>query len=43
MEVSLTGQNLFDGGHGEFTSPLTRTQFGRAVFLKIVTRFDRHD
>jgi len=43
MEVSLTGQNLFDGGHGEFTARLTRTQFGRAVFLKIVTRFDRHD
>jgi iron complex outermembrane receptor protein len=39
MELSLTGQNLFDGGHAEFRDPLTRTEFGRAGFFKVVARF----
>lgn len=32
-------QNLFSGGHAEFTDPATRPQFGRSVFLKVVGRF----
>jgi iron complex outermembrane receptor protein len=39
LELSVTGQNLFDGGHGEFTDVSTRTEFGRNVFFKIVARF----
>lgn len=40
-EISLTGQNLLGGGHGEFTEVLTRTEAGRGVFLNFVTRFHR--
>jgi iron complex outermembrane receptor protein len=43
LEVSLTAQNLFDHGHGEFTAASTRTEFGRSVFIKISNRFGRHD
>jgi iron complex outermembrane recepter protein len=43
LEVSLTAQNLFDRGHGEFASAATRTEFGRSVFIKISNRFGRHD
>jgi iron complex outermembrane receptor protein len=39
LELSVTGQNLFDGGHGEFTDVSTRTEFGRSFFVKIVGRF----
>lgn len=39
LELSLTGQNLFDSGHGEFTDVATRTEFGRMVFFKVVSRF----
>jgi iron complex outermembrane receptor protein len=39
LELSVTGQNLFDGGHGEFTDVSTRTEFGRSVFFKIASRF----
>ena len=38
VELSLTGQNLLDGGHAEFGSPLTRSEFGRSVFFKILGR-----
>jgi iron complex outermembrane receptor protein len=39
VELSLTGQNLLDGGHGEFTDVSTRTQFERALFAKVEWRF----
>jgi iron complex outermembrane receptor protein len=38
-ELSATAQNLFDPGHGEFTSVTTRTEFGRALFVRWMTRF----
>jgi len=38
LELSLTGENLFSGGHAEFTAPTTRTQFGQAVFFKAACR-----
>ena len=41
MELSVTGSNLFDRGHGEFTDISTRTEIGRGVFIKIVSRFGR--
>ncbi|MGH9423348.1 MAG: TonB-dependent receptor plug domain-containing protein, partial [Thermoanaerobaculia bacterium] len=40
-EISITGRNLFDGGHGEFADIATRTQIGRSVFLSYVSRFGR--
>jgi len=39
LELSVTGQNLFDSGHGEFTDVSTRTEIGRSVFFKILSRF----
>jgi iron complex outermembrane receptor protein len=39
LELSITGQNLFNGGHAEFSDPVTRTQLGRSVFFKAVARF----
>lgn len=39
LELSITGQNLFARGHGEFADITTRTQVGRGVFFKIVSRF----
>jgi iron complex outermembrane receptor protein len=39
LEWSIAGQNLFGSGHGEFTDRTTRTQFGRAVFVELVSRF----
>jgi iron complex outermembrane receptor protein len=39
IEVSITGQNLLGGGHGEFTSISTRTEHQRAVFLKLLSHF----
>jgi iron complex outermembrane receptor protein len=39
LELSVTGKNLFDGGHGEFTDVATRTEIGRSVFFKILSQF----
>jgi iron complex outermembrane recepter protein len=39
LELSVTGQNLFDSGHGEFTDVSTRTEIGRSVFFKLLSRF----
>jgi iron complex outermembrane receptor protein len=41
MELSVTGQNLFGKSHGEFANIATRTEIGRGVFIKIVSRFGR--
>jgi iron complex outermembrane recepter protein len=38
LELSITGENLFSGGHGEFSDPMTRTRFGQAVFFKVACR-----
>jgi iron complex outermembrane receptor protein len=38
VELSLTGRNLFGGAHAEFGDPLTRTEFDRAAFFKVVAR-----
>jgi iron complex outermembrane recepter protein len=38
LEVSLTGQNLFDSGHAEFGNSLARSELQRTVFLKVLTR-----
>jgi iron complex outermembrane receptor protein len=39
VEVSITGQNLFGGGHGEFSDVTTRTQLERSAFVKLLYRF----
>jgi len=39
LELSISGQNLFGSGHGEFTSVLTRSEFGPSVFFKILGEF----
>lgn len=39
LELSITGQNLLDGGHGEFGDPATRTEVGRNIFFKVIGRF----
>jgi iron complex outermembrane receptor protein len=41
IEISVTGQNLLDKGHGEFTDVATRTEIGRGVFVNLVSRFGR--
>lgn len=38
LDLSLVGQNLLGGGHAEFTDVATRTDFKRAVFLKLLCR-----
>jgi hypothetical protein len=38
LDLSLLGQNLLGGGHGEFTDVATRTDFKGAVFLKLLCR-----
>jgi iron complex outermembrane recepter protein len=38
LELSLTLQNLFDDGHAEFGSPLTRSELQRTAFFKVSTR-----
>ena len=38
LELSLTGQNLFDSAHAEFGNPLTRSELGRTVFFKVAAR-----
>jgi iron complex outermembrane receptor protein len=39
LELSLAGHNLFGSEHAEFGDPATRTEVGRSVFFKVVTRF----
>jgi iron complex outermembrane receptor protein len=39
LELSVTGQNLIGPAHGEFTPVTTRTAFGRAFFVEVVSRF----
>jgi iron complex outermembrane receptor protein len=39
LELSVIGQNLVGPAHGEFTPLTTRTSFGRAVFVEVVSRF----
>jgi iron complex outermembrane receptor protein len=39
LELSVTGQNLFGPSHGEFANRSFRTEFERAVFVKLVGRF----
>ncbi|MDB5865509.1 MAG: TonB-dependent receptor [Betaproteobacteria bacterium] len=39
LEFSVSGQNLFGSGHAEFTDPVNRTEFQRAVFFKVLSRF----
>jgi iron complex outermembrane recepter protein len=38
IDLSIAGQNLLGAGHGEFTDVTTRTDFKRAVFLKLEYR-----
>jgi iron complex outermembrane receptor protein len=38
LDLSLAGQNLLGAGHGEFTDVATRSDFKRAVFLKLLCR-----
>jgi len=38
-ELTLTAQNLFDRGHGEFAKVATRSEFGRGVLLHVRSRF----
>jgi iron complex outermembrane receptor protein len=38
LELSITGQNLFSGGHAEFTDAATRSRFGQDVFFKVACR-----
>jgi iron complex outermembrane receptor protein len=35
IDLSIAGQNLLGGGHGEFTDIATRTDIKRAVFVKL--------
>jgi iron complex outermembrane receptor protein len=39
VEVSLTGQNLFDPRHPEFGTAATRSELARSVYGKILWRF----
>jgi iron complex outermembrane receptor protein len=39
LQIAVTGQNLFDPGHGEFTPIATRTEIGRGVFVELTARF----
>jgi iron complex outermembrane receptor protein len=43
VSLSIAGQNLLGSGHGEFTDVATRTDFKRAVFLKLSAAFDGRD
>lgn len=38
LELSLTVQNLFDSKHPEFGSPVTRSEFERSIFVKMLWR-----
>ncbi|MDC8759923.1 TonB-dependent receptor plug domain-containing protein [Janthinobacterium fluminis] len=39
LELSISGQNLFGPGHGEFTDIANRSQLGRTFFVKLNSRF----
>jgi iron complex outermembrane receptor protein len=39
LELSMTAQNLIGSGHAEFGPNTTRTEFGRTVYFKVVTKF----
>lgn len=39
LELSIAGHNLLGSEHAEFGDPATRTEVGRSVFFKVVTRF----
>ncbi|WP_420474982.1 TonB-dependent receptor plug domain-containing protein [Noviherbaspirillum sp. ST9] len=39
LELSVVGQNLNGGGHGEFTDVSTRSELERSIFFKIQSRF----
>ncbi|HEX4584132.1 MAG TPA: TonB-dependent receptor [Burkholderiaceae bacterium] len=39
LELSVTGRNLFSGGHPEITNTNTQTRFGQDVFFKAACRF----
>ncbi|NRF66475.1 TonB-dependent receptor [Aquincola sp. S2] len=39
LELSITGQNLTGGGHGEFAGVATRTEIGRSWLLKLLWGF----
>lgn len=41
VELSVTGQNLLNQGHGEFTDITTRTSIGRGLFINLSSRFGR--
>ena len=41
MELSVTGLNLLGNGHGELTDVSTRSEIGRGVFIRLVSRFSR--
>jgi iron complex outermembrane receptor protein len=36
VELSVIGQNLFDPHHAEFGSPATRSEYGRALAVRVV-------
>jgi iron complex outermembrane receptor protein len=38
LEISLTLNNLLDARHPEFGTPLTRSEFERSIFLKLLWR-----
>ena len=38
-DALLSGNNLFGGGHGEFSELATRSHLGRSVLLRLVHRF----
>jgi len=37
--LSLVGQNLFGGGHGEFGDAATRSEFGRVLSATALLHF----
>jgi len=39
VELSVTGQNLFDPEHPEFGTPGTRSELGRSVYAQILWRY----
>jgi iron complex outermembrane receptor protein len=41
LELSVTGTNLAGKGHGEFTDISTRTEVGRGMFVRVISRFGR--
>ena len=39
LELSITGRNLFDPGHGEYTAITTRSELGRSVHVQAIVHF----